>query len=578
MEAQGFLIMLFGLLNNPDTNFQASFQGFVLLVFLAMVLLVQFWWLYAKTKRAYQRYKQEMIHKQTLFSDLTMQLMDPMAMIFGILKNVEQTYKDQQPGALGLLKKNFQDILDQAYNLHVVSQLDEQVGEPIYTFGDMRVVMQQYMLDHHVYAREQGKDLVLKTTFQSCAMDFEADLFEKIFYQYLHLLIYTSRSPLIEMEASIVSGEQATGFQKWLEPGKQYLLVQRKISGEVDNPGVFSQLEDMGRMLLQSRSNRKVEYLSLYMINYLMDKIGGLVLYNADSSGLSSVVLFFPIPRHAQVNGKSYQENHRDFPDRDKDILLFQKNILVIDQDTAHLSHLQGLLEPGFLVNATNRVDLDSDQLLRYDPGLVLIGSTDGKDVAIFNFCRILRSQDRFKDIPVLQLLDHHDPEYKIQALKSGVTSFLVKPITREELALQIGKLVTGPAIPIVERQSPKQTAKNMALNEAFMDRIREVVENNISNTDFRVEDLCKALHMSHSKLHRKTVTASGMTPQQVIRQMRLDYATEQLNNPELNINEIALQAGFEDPGYFTRVFKREKGLTPTEWREEYGSSDKGFY
>ncbi|MDP4710289.1 MAG: AraC family transcriptional regulator, partial [Saprospiraceae bacterium] len=134
------------------------------------------------------------------------------------------------------------------------------------------------------------------------------------------------------------------------------------------------------------------------------------------------------------------------------------------------------------------------------------------------------------------------------------------------------------PAIPIVERQSPKQTSKNKALNEAFMDRIREVVENNISNTDFRVEDLCKALRMSHSKLHRKTVTASGMTPQQVIRQMRLDYATEQLNNPQLNINEIALQAGFEDPGYFTRVFKREKGLTPTEWRDEYGSSDKDFY
>lgn len=101
----------------------------------------------------------------------------------------------------------------------------------------------------------------------------------------------------------------------------------------------------------------------------------------------------------------------------------------------------------------------------------------------------------------------------------------------------------------------------------AFVKKVREIVEANFTNYEFSVEQLCKLVFMSHSQLHRKLEALTGCSPNKFIRIVRLNKAKELLANPSLSIAAIALDCGYNDPGYFARIFKQEYGITPQEWR-----------
>ena len=78
---------------------------------------------------------------------------------------------------------------------------------------------------------------------------------------------------------------------------------------------------------------------------------------------------------------------------------------------------------------------------------------------------------------------------------------------------------------------------------------------------------LCKLVFMSHSQLHRKLEALTSFSPNKFIRMIRFQKAKELLINPSLSIASIAYDCGFTDPGYFSRVFKQDYGVTPQEWR-----------
>ena len=99
------------------------------------------------------------------------------------------------------------------------------------------------------------------------------------------------------------------------------------------------------------------------------------------------------------------------------------------------------------------------------------------------------------------------------------------------------------------------------------MRKVREAVEQHLTDIQFSVDKLCRLVFMSHSQLHRKLEALTGCSPNKFIRMIRLNKAKELLQDPANSIGSIALDCGYADPGYFARVFKQEFGLTPQEWR-----------
>ena len=102
-------------------------------------------------------------------------------------------------------------------------------------------------------------------------------------------------------------------------------------------------------------------------------------------------------------------------------------------------------------------------------------------------------------------------------------------------------------------------------VDEKFLSRIMQVMEQQMGNTVFGVEALGKEAGMSRTQLHRKLKALTDLSPGDFIRVMRLKRAAELLTNRAGNIAEVALMVGFQDPSYFTKCFQKQFGHSPSQ-------------
>jgi signal transduction histidine kinase/DNA-binding response OmpR family regulator/ligand-binding sensor domain-containing protein len=201
-----------------------------------------------------------------------------------------------------------------------------------------------------------------------------------------------------------------------------------------------------------------------------------------------------------------------------------------------------------------------------------------------FELCRQLRKDERTSHIPIIMLTAKAGIESKMEGLQQGADAYLEKPFNREELLLRIKKLlelrqllqqhylnkaglhVDSESQVTTTPEEPVPVLENQ-VEDAFVTKVRNVVEANLSNADFTIEQLCRLVFMSHSQLHRKLDALTGCSPNKFIRIIRLNKAKDMMKDPANSIAAVAYECGYNDPGYFARVFKQEYGETPQEWR-----------
>jgi signal transduction histidine kinase/DNA-binding response OmpR family regulator/ligand-binding sensor domain-containing protein len=200
-----------------------------------------------------------------------------------------------------------------------------------------------------------------------------------------------------------------------------------------------------------------------------------------------------------------------------------------------------------------------------------------------FELCRMLRADERTSHIPIIMLTAKADIESKLEGLERGADVYLEKPFHKDELLLRIKKLLElrkklqqfyikqagiVSATEIIETVTPSEIPLAIEpIENEFVKKVREAVEAHIEDVNFSVEQLCKHIFMSHSQLHRKLDALTGYSPNKFIRIIRLNKATALLKDSANSIASIALDCGYNDAGYFARVFKQEYGVTPQEWR-----------
>lgn len=198
-----------------------------------------------------------------------------------------------------------------------------------------------------------------------------------------------------------------------------------------------------------------------------------------------------------------------------------------------------------------------------------------------FELCSRLRGSELTSHIPVIMLTAKADMESKIEGLQTGADAYLQKPFHKEELLVQIKKLLElrqhlqqyyqkKSGLSTEAPPSPVKAAPAVAqlnVEDAFVKKVREAIDAHLEDAGFNVEQLCKLLFISHSQLHRKLEALTGFSPNRFIRVVRFRRARELLKVPSTTIASVAYDCGFTDPGYFARVFKQEFGLTPQEWR-----------
>ena len=109
---------------------------------------------------------------------------------------------------------------------------------------------------------------------------------------------------------------------------------------------------------------------------------------------------------------------------------------------------------------------------------------------------------------------------------------------------------------------------KQPSTDDQFLALINQIIEDNIDNQNFSIEDLAKNVGLSQSMLHRKLIKLTNKTASDVITEIRLAKAKELLENGADTASSVAYRVGFKDPSYFNKVFKKRYNISPGNVRK----------
>ena len=198
----------------------------------------------------------------------------------------------------------------------------------------------------------------------------------------------------------------------------------------------------------------------------------------------------------------------------------------------------------------------------------VMMPKKDGYEV-----CRDLKNDEKTSHIPIILLTAKAASENKIEGLETGADDYLIKPFEVKELIARIRNLIEVRRR-LRERFSVGTVLKPgeiavTSLDDAFLRRVIAVVEKNMGNEDFSVEDLGREVGMSRVQIHRKLTALTNQSAGEFIRYMRLHRAMDMLKKDSGTVSEIAYSVGFGSPAYFTKCFHR------AIWPDSRGSEEK---
>ncbi|HYF29573.1 MAG TPA: two-component regulator propeller domain-containing protein [Chitinophagaceae bacterium] len=174
--------------------------------------------------------------------------------------------------------------------------------------------------------------------------------------------------------------------------------------------------------------------------------------------------------------------------------------------------------------------------------------------------------------IPIILLTAVGSPDVQLEGYQKGIADYITKPFTFEILASRIKNLLNQQRL--LRKKFQKQVDINPAeititpLDEQFMKQAMAVVEKNMSNSSFSVEEFSRDMFMSRVALYKKILSLTGKAPLEFIRTMRMKRAAQLLEKSGMSISEIAYEVGFNNPKTFSKYFKDEFHILPSQYLE----------
>ena len=197
----------------------------------------------------------------------------------------------------------------------------------------------------------------------------------------------------------------------------------------------------------------------------------------------------------------------------------------------------------------------------------VMMPEMDGLEL-----CRNLKSDLETSHISVILLTAKNTVEDRVECYNAGADGYIAKPFELKILEARINNFINHKRSKQEEFRSNADAQidalETSVVDKEFFDKVFSVVETNISEGDFGVVQLADALAVSKSSLYRKMKVATGLSPIEFIRNIRLKHGSQLLKNRSISVAEVAYECGFSNPKYFAICFKDEFGVTPKEYQK----------
>ena len=187
-----------------------------------------------------------------------------------------------------------------------------------------------------------------------------------------------------------------------------------------------------------------------------------------------------------------------------------------------------------------------------------------------FDVTRKLKRDFETSHIPIILLTAMSTSENKLEGVESGADAYITKPFSSRLLLARIFQLIEQrEKLKRKFSNDPAMTSQALCsteLDRKFGEKLQTILEKQLDNPEFTIEDFASAVGVSRAAFFRKVKGVTGYTPNEYMRILRMKRAMELLQEGIYNVSEIAYKVGMNDPLYFSKCFKSHFGAPPSAY------------
>lgn len=242
--------------------------------------------------------------------------------------------------------------------------------------------------------------------------------------------------------------------------------------------------------------------------------------------------------------------------------------VLVIDDNTDIRQYERTLLQDEYVVLEAADGKEGLAVALKEVPDLVIcdvmMPVMDGLE-----FTKQLKTNTATSHIPVIMLTAKNLEEHRAEGYEHGADSYITKPFHSKVLLARIENLLRQRQLLKNLYQGSKEAEKEISeahledRDKQFLKQLQAIIQKNLSDSEFGVEDMGQQIGLSRVQLYRKVKAMTGSSVVDLLRKARLAKARRLLETRSMSVSEVAYEVGFSAPSYFTKCFKDEYGMLP---------------
>lgn len=527
--------------------------------------------------------------KSKFFADISHEFRTPLTLILGPLEQLLDEYQDPKKQIkLSLMHANVLKLVNLVNQLLELSRLESGNYQVKVSRGDLIAFLKGIVMSFASKAEQKNINLNFdfdpKIEGQSFREQFyfDRDILEKIITNLLsNAFKFTPDGGEVSMKACLRPRKGKGGALEICLQDTGIGIPEEKL------PYIFDRF-----FQVDSFPNRGYEGsgIGLAFVKELTRVHFGKIIARSVPDKGSTFVLRLPIGREHFEEHQIFSEPAQEPKPAFKRHLPFQPlfnqegqspparqesnhTIILLVEDHEDVRHYirQSLQEDYRVEEATNALD---GQKLALDmiPDLIIcdimMPGVDGLE-----FCKTLKNDIKTSHIPIILLTALSEEEVRIRGLEFGADDYLTKPFNPKELQARVNNLIENRQM-LREKFSSNTILKPGEISvtprdQIFMKNLIKVVEDNIANEKYSIEDLSRDIGMSQSQLHRKLKALVNQTTSHFVRSLKMHRAKELLEKDAGTIAEIAYMVGYDDPGYFSKSYKAFFSQLPSEVRKK---------
>jgi signal transduction histidine kinase/ligand-binding sensor domain-containing protein/DNA-binding response OmpR family regulator len=513
--------------------------------------------------------------KLRFFTNISHEFRTPLTLIISpVEKLISESKIEEEKSLLSIIHRNAFGLLELVNQLLDFRKLDVQKDSLNISVGDIVAFLKDICYSFTELANRKSINFSFSTSVSELRIDFDREKMKKIVSNLLsNAFKFTPENGKIDVTVSMI-------------PQINDSVQLLKIS--VSDSGIGIPAKDLDRIFERFYRVENSENVHLTGTGVGLHIVNEYVKLHHGEIGVESKlgkgsIFKFTIPANLHVTEEIINQNssnnvktevrknvEKAFNDEHRKKLPL---MMVVDDNEDFRNFISALFIESYRILKAEDGEMAYQMILDKMPELiicdVMMPKMDG-----YELCRLVKQDIRISHIPIILLTAKDGDENQFRGLEAGAEDYIAKPFNMEMLSLKV--------LRIIERQKNTRDQFKGKINiitseiqitsmdEKFVKKAVALVEANISNSEFLVENLCTEMGMSRVYFYKKILSLTDKTPSEFIRFIRLKRAADLLEKSQLFVNEVAYKVGFNDPKYFRKYFKDEFGVSPNEYKKKF--------